>query len=966
MRMRAVLLALVVSVAAHAAPPAPVPAAGAAAPPPAAVRTGDHPGFGRVVFDLPPGAGWTVERAGERLTVHVSGAEPVVAGRPPRNVRTLGATASTAELTLAPGANVRWWRLGERLVVDVFDPPGTAAAPAAPATGSAPAAATQAASPATPAAKAPAAAAPPAQADRAAPLAAAPPPAPAPAAPEPPALPSPTPAQPGGSDAPVPAAQGPIAVAATPAAAADSVLLPFAATTGAAAFRRGGDAVLVFDERRPIDAGPLSDDPVFHAAEIRLLPAATMLRLPLPADRALRLAHDEAGWTVTAGDAPVLRPIRPSLDGGGSDGGPELRLPAEYLGHSVIVPDPATGGTLLVGTQREPGQGVVVARSTPEFTLLPTWQGVAVAAISDSLVLHEATDGFVLGSALPRGGLALSSVDIDLGALDDAHLLTRRFDFPNLPLLALRRRLEGAMTRSGSVPPGERTPARIAAVQAMLALGLGAEAQSLLSLAATSDPRAADDPDLIGLDGIAALLAGRPKDSAGLQDPRLTGTDEIALWRGLRGAMLRAGAPDAATEIAGGLSLLLAYPEPLRSRLLPLAAETMAAGGETAAAQRLVDMRKDDASLDFARALLAEPRDRRAALAILDGLADSPDRRLRARAAPRAIELHLAGGELTLAAAAGAMERLLYAWRGDAQEAALRMRTAELHAQAGEQRAALAVLREGLGALPQFADTLRARMQQIFAAALTADAATPMPPLDLVALADENVDLLPEGKPGLELATRLADRLTALDLPRRTAQVLEKLVAAAAPGSVRAELGGRLAATRLLLDDAPGALAALDATAADNLPPRVLEARLLAWARATAAEGDTARAAAALGAIETPDTLSLRAQLLEQAKDWKSATEVLHHYVEQTVPAEGSLTEAQAAILLRLASSASQSGDGTTLTDLRTRALPRLPPGRSADMLRLLTEAPVQLPEDLPRARRETALASGLLGSAPR
>jgi hypothetical protein len=84
------------------------------------------------------------------------------------------------------------------------------------------------------------------------------------------------------------------------------------------------------------------------------------------------------------------------------------------------------------------------------------------------------------------------------------------------------------------------------------------------------------------------------------------------------------------------------------------------------------------------------------------------------------------------------------------------------------------------------------------------------------------------------------------------------------------------------------------------------------------------------------------------------------------VPAEGSLTEAQAAILLRLASSASQSGDGTTLTDLRTRALPRLPPGRSADMLRLLTEAPVQLPEDLPRARRETALASGLLGSAPR
>jgi hypothetical protein len=257
-------------------------------------------------------------------------------------------------------------------------------------------------------------------------------------------------------------------------------------------------------------------------------------------------------------------------------------------------------------------------------------------------------------------------------------------------------------------------------------------------------------------------------------------------------------------------------------------------------------------------------------------------------------------------------------------------------------------------------------MASIFSAALVADAQTPMPPLELVAMAEENPDLIAEGEPGLALARRLAERLAALDLPRRAAPVLEKLVAAAQPGVVRAELGGRLAATRLLLGDPAGALSALGATAVDTLPPPVLESRVLVWARATAAQGDSARAAAALEALDTPAAMELRSQLLEQAKDWKGADAALRRYVERTVPAEGALTEAQAGTLLRLAAAAAQAGDEAVLARLRGHDLARLPAGASADMLRLLTETPVRGPEDLPRSRREAALASGVLAAAPR
>ena len=951
------LLALILAlpVAGHAAPAPPV--AVTAAAPAASIRTGNHPSFGRVVFDLPAGARWSLDRVGDRLTVRFSGADPLPGAPPPRNVRALTAAPGSAELSLAPGTRVRTTRVGSRLVLDLLDPAASAVAPVAKPSASA------AATPAP---------------DRPKPAPVANPPAVRPGAPPagtpPPASTSPdSPASDASASAVSPGAAealpvGPVSLAAAPATAGDAVLLPFAASTGAAAFRRGDEAMLVFDERRPVDTGALQNNPVFSTAEIRLFPAATVLRFRWPADRALSLSRGEGGWIVTAGDQPTLRPIRPDLDTADADVGPQLRLSAGQPGRSVVVSDPMTGGTLLVGTQREPGQGIVVSRSTPEFTLLPTWQGVAVAAVSDELILRETADGFLLRSVLPRGGLALAPVGTDLGALDDAARLARRFDFPDLPVPALLHRLQAAVAGAGALPAGRRTGPRIAAAQAMLALGLGAEAQALLSLAATSDPRAAADPDVVGLSAIAALLAGRLDESVGLDDPRLTGTDEVALWRGLRAAMLREGAPDAAPVLAADIRLLLAYPAPLRSRLLPLAAETMAMGGEAEAAQRLVEARPDDAGLDFARAVLAGQRDSHAALTILDQLAQSPGRFLRARAAPRAVELRLATGELTTAGAADAMEKLLYAWRGDAREAALRLRAAELRAQAGGSRAALAMLRESLDGLPEAREALRARMGQIFIAALAADAKAPMPPLELVAMVEENPDLMTEGDPGLELARRLADRLAALDLPRRAAPVLEKLVAAAAPGTVRAELGSRLAATRLLLDDAAGALSVLGATATDGLPPPVLEERVLVWARATAAQGqgDAARAAAALEGLDSPAALALRVQLLEQAKDWTGAAAAQRRYVDDTVPPEGLLTEEQTATLLHLAADASQADDKPLLAGLRDRDLARLPQGHTADMLRLLIEMPVRQPEDLPRARREGALAGGLLGVASR
>ncbi len=100
------------------------------------------------------------------------------------------------------------------------------------------------------------------------------------------------------------------------------------------------------------------------------------------------------------------------------------------------------------------------------------------------------------------------------------------------------------------------------------------------------------------------------------------------------------------------------------------------------------------------------------ALASYDRLAQSPDRLVHARAAVRAVELRLAIGAIDARQAADGLERLLYAWRGDRRERALRERLAELEARTGAWRAALALLRESETLFPDDKAAIHAELDR--------------------------------------------------------------------------------------------------------------------------------------------------------------------------------------------------------------------------------------------------------------
>jgi hypothetical protein len=932
-----------------------------------ALRSGDHPGFGRIAIDTNSQARYQLDHDGDRVVMRFStplrlGAPP----RPPRNVVDIRTDGATAELTLLHGAAVRPSRIAGRVVLDVFDPADTPR-PEPPPT------APKKAPPEPPPRPKSVLSASPELGGRA-PEPAPRPPVPAaaeatPANPDPAPVesrPPPPPADPGVTDtarqAPpgrdvLPGNEGPVGLAARrirlPRAAEGSAfLVPFAASTGAAAFREGNDTYIVFDERRPVDMAGLRDDPVFRSVSVQMLPAGTLFRVPLPPGQSVAIGQLPQGWRIAAlPAAPVPRPIA-SLEAAG-----QLQLLAEQPSEVVSLADPLTGATLLAGTQHRSGQGVAIARRAAEFILRPTIMGVIAEPLGDSISMRPAKNGFSLAS--DTGPLAVSPSTGATAALIDAAHLTRRLDFSTMRTDALVRRIQKQLADAAAAKPQARGPKHHLVAESMMALGLEAEAGSLLQAAAEQDPKEAASPDTAALAAIANLLAGRIREASALDDPALAGTDEIALWRAVRLAMQDEGSPAAAAALAATAPLVMLYPPPIRDRILPLVTETMLQGGELGPAARLLDQRKDDPKLAYARRQEAEG-DPDKALEALDALAAGHDQFDRARAGVHAAEIRLKLGKLDKGQAADALEKLIYAWRGDDRELALRERVADLRAEAGGWRPALAMLRQAETDFPEEAPAIHDRLKSMFAGMIHGGDLGKVPPLDFVAMVDENADLVPRGaeEPGIDQP--LAEHLLALDLPDRAKPVLDKLLKAAAGDVSKARYGASLAMLLARERNDAGALATLDASDAPGLPADLNEQRTMIRAAALARRGDTAGATGLLGKLATGDAAAARAQVQEDANDWAAAEKAWADAAALTFPESGPLNDAQTRTLLRLATAAARAGDDAGLAAVRGTYAGRIGQGAVGDMIRLLTAEPVRTAKDIERSKQEASLAASL------
>ncbi len=980
-------------------PPAQLPAQPAAAPL-IGVRTGEHDGFSRLVFDWPRPVGYRIDRTTDRVTVTFDAAArfrlPRAGRTPARRIPAVAAApvdaGSAVTLTVPRNARVRDLRVGNRIVVDVFAADTartetarteTADPAAAPQPALSEAAAPEAAAPSPPA-REPAVTKPPAATAL---------PATAPPAIAPPAIAPPATAIPARETAKEPAAAAPAttpsgdsaADSASPDAAVDPAVdaavdavvdaavdpavdaavdadrpqvlrFPWSDPVAAAVFRRGDQLWIVFDAPATFDPALLTVPGVIRAVEAVPVARATALRLHVAADVHPHVRRDGLAWLVEfaaapqPADAPLVPEVR--LD---SPVGPSVVLADAGPGRLITVTDPEVGDEISVVPLLPLRRGVERPYDYPQFRLLASAQGVAIVPRTTDLLVRTLERGIEITAT---GELHVSQVPAAarsrqaLGAGEPLSRALAPEDWREPGDVAFAAERQRLLQAAVVAEPESRERARLDLARFYLGRGFGVEGLGVLRVIAADRPAIADSPAFRLMQGIGLFLAGRHAEAATeFAHSSLAGIDEAALWRAA--TLAAAGRPAAAAEaFAATGAIALGYPTALRAPVIALAAEALAAASRAEPARPYLDVLAAELPGVVPSARLAYLEGRwheaageiDAALDRYDVAARGTDRPSRAKAMFAATELRLEHGLIDPATAIAALDALRVEWRGDALEHAVLRRLGGLAIAEGRYAEGLRALRSAATHFPDAPEAadVAGEMARTFERLYLKGGADALPPVQAIALYDEFRELTPAGDAGNEMIRRLADRLVAVDLLDRAADLLEDQVRLRLEGAERGRIGARLALIYLLDNRPEAALAALASSAEGDTADvdgttALRQQRGRLRARALVELGRTEAALAALAGDDGVEADLVRAELFWRVRDWPRAGDALRRVAAASGAEAGQpLDEQQARFVLNRAVALTLDGNEADLASLRSAFGPAMNATAYGDAFRLI------------------------------
>jgi len=935
-------------------PQAPAPRAQAPAPPPAAsarpqlataapvnVRTGTHPDYFRIVFEWPTATGFRVNRTGDRAEIVFDAAAPIdvtaLRGRLPAANRDVTSTVengrSVVSIPVPAGSEVRNFANGNTVVIDLVN------ALAAPAT------------PRTAASSAPAMAQ--AITDRARDTASA-----APAGGTQPLLPTqPAVAQPGRTPDPnrAAAARALTGVATEQTAAgasaqravanADRAADPLSARpaeislrvefdepSAAAVFRRAGYLWVVFDRYKQVDVAALAKAGAPYISLVEQLPyrTNTILRLVTQPDINPSMRRNGLDWILDFRSLP-LRPTRaidvtPQLD----RPEPNLFVPVPEAGRTVAFDDPEVGDYFIVIPVIPLGYGVFPERSYPDIDLPATAQGVVIIPKSDGVRALANRNGVDIDV---DGGMALSKAAAEqIGTAvqkEDLKLILNLSDWQigkGEDYMRNKQALQLAVADEG---PATKQEARLRFARFEFINGMYPEALGILRVMAATDPEIENTGPYRALRGATNLMMRRYQEASDdLSHFTLANEEDARFWLAAARSKIASPEAQAQTLIQTGATIR-GYPHTVKTQLALMGTEAAIASGDDFGAQGFLDMiRRDNpnpteqAAIDYLDGKLNQKiGELRVALEQYGKAENSPSLLYQVLGLRDRLELEYQLGTVKADELIETYEKLRYRWRGDDIELGFLLRLADLYAEKKDYGSALRTLKLATSYFREYAGVDKAgdKMTAMFEELYLGGGADKLTPVQSIALFDEFRALLPPGEKGDEMIRKLADRLVSIDLLDQAVVLLERQIQFRVTGIERARIGARLALVHLLNRQPQGAIDTLRETSVPDAPPDLLGQRRRLEARALADLERPADAIMLLGADTTAETKQLRAEIYWKSQDWPNAAKALADLVPE--PGAGSLSDANARLVLDWSTALTLAGDDRTIARLRARYL---------------------------------------------
>lgn len=934
-----------------------------------AVRTGSHDGYQRIVFDWPNAADYTLARSGPTLTIRFTRAGKIDAGLIAAlenidNARvTSGATDNLAlELSLSAKSNVRDVKVGNRIILDVYDPPGGRAA-AAPPPAPKPDKKPEPAAPAPVPAPEPEAVAPiPEPETEPVPVAQEEPAPVIEQTPEPEVRPDPQPEPEVKTETPVEPEQQAEAPAPTPVVEPHVVTVTSTKPVSLAVFSRGEWLWIAGD-------GALNVPPALSGLQTELF--GMMQRFDVAGGHAYRIRKpDHIGVVVEGGGqrwrvllspnprgvdtlAPQrLSPIAADGEAGTARRGAALLWPLKDVKNILSFTDPDIGDKITIVTQASAGPDARNPYSFVELQTLPSYAGLAFLPLADD-VGASVSDG---GVRVDRGAsdLSLSMAAANEGQRTQSVAAAARDDSVPVSehnlLHPARWQMGGpaalidneAILLSELVArdEAERVEDLIVLAQLMVANRRGAEALGYLRTAAALDEGVAQRADVIGLRGAAYVLAHQPDlGIVELVSPKLESYYDMAYWRMKAYADLEDW-QRAIQTMPKDMKAINDYPPRLREQLALGGAEVALRAGQTMQAERiLADLEPALGGMNPAEQatwhyLMGETarqlKQFEKSKQYWGDLAKSKDDYYRVRGGLALTRLLLERNEITPAQAIDRLEGLRYAWRGDGLEALTNYRLGRVYIENKDYPKGLFVLRDAATISPdaQLGREVTDYMTGAFRNLYDSEDLQTISPLDAIAVYEEFKELMPAGAEGDRIVDQLAERMVDTDLLGRAENLFDHQLANRLKGVEAGRVALRLAAIRLLNNKPDAALKNLDQAEAlykegeDKTVPadKMREINLLR-ASALAKTGQAERAIDMIGTLPPDKTVArLKADIAWKSQRWREAADGLQVLIDvEQIRPDQPLTPEQAELVLNRGIALNLAGDRVGLGTLRER-----------------------------------------------
>lgn len=729
-----------------------------------------------------------------------------------------------------------------------------------------------------------------------------------------------------------------------------SLIFPVGLDVPAASFFRAGRLWVLFDQDISFEDLAIDHPAVQQVSLVK--GKVSGLQLVLNDDFHGQIQQDDNHWVLSVSQQPTrvavpLFPVRHGDEGGGEKSFVEMVY--QPILKSII--DQSVGDELIIALTVKSGEGIADALQSADYTLLPTLQGVVVERHSDDVRVRLLENGLSIDVERPQRLAALLPEApkhyLELDVWRDLHGAS-----------SYDERRKSLLYTLSMASDEEREAARMELAKFYTAYDNHALAFGVLQLMEEDNANLHQDPGFRALRGVVQFHLRRFEAAAtDLSVKDLALEADASLWRALVFDAQNRFA-EAMQNYRLGIPALGHYSGNDRARFSLAAARAAIAVGEYGIAEReitklkgvsLNPMRASEAS--FIEAELARIyQDVPTALDIYDNLANAAPRPVAARARLASIKTRQQEGVLNPAKAIQDLEALRYAWRGDVFEIELLKELGRLHVLQGDYRMGLEIMRQAVSYFEKSEATkaVTRQMEALFQDLYLKGKAEELEPIQAVALYYDFRELTPLGRDGDTMVRRLVDRMVSVDLLDRAAGLLEHQIKFRLEGVAQASVAARLAAI-LIKDQRPDkAIDIIRATRnVAEMPVDLLRERTLLEARAMIDLGRYGEAAAMLEDDQSRDAHLLRADLYWGDKNWASIIDNTDHLLGNRWRDDAALTIDEQRQILRTAVAYTMLEQEDGLNVLRRRYDLAMAAGPFGNAFSVITGSGVASPSNL-------------------